>query len=62
MKASELRKGDTVDTCFGAKTVKSVGPGAMNTELLRIVFTDDVVCQCRPDTEYRTAPKRSWKQ
>ncbi len=50
MKATELRKGMTVETTRGQKVVQSSTP--TNGILQRVAFIDGDICLCPPDTEY----------
>jgi len=50
MKATDLRKGMTVETARGLKVVQS--STATNGTLQRVAFVDGDICLCPPDTEF----------
>lgn len=50
MKATDLRKGMTVETARGVKVVQSSAP--TNGTLQRVAFVDGDICLCPPDTEF----------
>ena len=52
MKATDLRKGMTVETARGRKVVQS--STAVNGALQRVAFVDGDICLCPPDTEFTT--------
>lgn len=59
MKATDLRKGITVETARGRKVVQSSTPA--NGALQRVAFADGDICLCPPDTEFTIATQRELK-
>jgi len=53
MKATDLRKGMTVQTVRGPKVVQS-STAVTGGRLQRVAFADGDICLCPPDSEFRT--------